>query len=73
MEEIAGIECSVIDLQHAVEEMQFFDVCMLVSGIIGSRIEPDQHANRVIFCFPREYFDVDTRRHLHPLWFNRRF
>ena len=60
MEEIAGIECSVIDLQYAVEKMQFFDARMPVSGIIGSRIKPDQHAHAVVFRVPREYFDVDT-------------
>ena len=72
VDEIAGIECSVIDLQYAVEKMQFFYECMRVCGIIGSRIKPDQHAHAVVFRVPREYFDVDTRRRFLPLWFNRR-
>src|SRR4029453_4259080 len=53
--------------------MQFFDARMAVSGIIGSRIKPDQHAHAVVFRVPREYFDVDTWRRFLPLWFNRRF
>src|SRR5258708_2024453 len=73
VDEIAGIECSVIDLEYAVEEMQFFNARMRVSGIIGSRIQPDQHAHAVVLRVPREYFDVDTWRRFFPLWFNRRF
>ena len=53
--------------------MQFFDARMCVSGIIGSRIKPDQHAHAVVFRVPREYFDVDTWRRFLPLWFNWRF
>ena len=73
VDEIAGIQCSVIDLQYAVEKMQFFDARMRVSGIIGSRIKPDQHAHAVVFRVRREYFDVDTWRRFLPLWFSRRF
>lgn len=60
MDEITGIECSLIDLQYAVEEMQFFNARMRVSGIIGSRIQPDQHAHTVVPRVPGEYLDVDT-------------
>src|SRR5687767_14503385 len=73
VDEIAGIQRSVIDLQYAVEKMQFFDARMLVSRIIGSRIEPDQHAHAVVSRVPREYFDVDTWRRFLPLGSNRRF
>ena len=52
--------------------MQFFDARMLVSGIIGSWIKPDQHAHAVVFPVSREYFDVDPCRRFLPLWFNRR-
>ena len=47
VDEIAGIQCSVINLQYAVEKMQFFGARMPMCGIIGSRIKPDQHAHAV--------------------------
>src|SRR5581483_6995517 len=73
VDEIAGMQCSVIDLQYAVEEMQFFNARMCVAGIIGSRIQPDQQAYAVVVPISREYFDVDTWRGFLPLWFNRPF
>src|ERR1700745_1060453 len=73
VDEIAGIQRPVINLQYAVEEMQFFDARMLVSGVIGSRIKPDQHAHAVDFSVPGKYFDVDTWRCFFPLWLSRRF
>jgi len=71
VDEIAGIERSVIDLQYAVEEMEFFDARMPVPGIIGSRIKPDQHAHAVVIPVSGEYLDVDTGRRFLPLWSNR--
>src|SRR5204863_6394868 len=71
VDEIAGIQCSIINLQYAVKKMQFFDACMPVSWIIGFWIKPDQHAHAIVIRVPREYFDVDTRRRFFPLWFNR--
>ncbi len=73
VDEITGIQRSVINLQYAVEKMQFFGARMPVRGIIGSWIEANQHAHAVDFRVPREYFDVDTWRRFFPLWFTRRF
>ena len=41
VDEVAGIQCSIIDLQYAVKKMQFFDARMRVPWIVGSWIEPD--------------------------------
>src|SRR5580700_8596862 len=73
VDEIAGIQRSVIHLQYAVEKMQFFGAGMPMRGIVSSRIKSDQHAYAFDFHIPREYFDVDTGRRFLPLWFNRRF
>jgi len=73
VDEIAGIQRSVINFQDAVEKMQFFSARMPVRGIIGSRIKPDQHAHAVNFRVPRKYFDVDTWRRFFPVWFTRHF
>ena len=73
VDEIAGIQRSVVNLQYAVEKMQFFGARMPVRGIIGSRIKPNQHAHAVDFRVPREYFDVDTWRRFFPLWLIRHF
>lgn len=72
VDEIAGIQGSLINLQYAVKKMQFFDARMPVSWIIGSGIKPDQHAHTIVFRVPREYLNVDTGRRFFPLWFNRR-
>ena len=45
VDEIAGIKCSIINLEYAVKKMQFFDAGMSVSWIIGSGIKPDEHAH----------------------------
>lgn len=73
VDEIAGIERSIIDLQDSVQEMQFFNAGMRVSGIIGSRIQPDQHAHAAILGIPCEYLYVNTWRSFLPIWFNLRF
>ena len=54
VDEIAGIQCSFIDLQYAVKKMQFFDARMRVSWVIGSGIKPDQHPHTIVFHVPRE-------------------
>ena len=72
MDEIAGVQRSVIDLQYAVKEMQFFNARMPMCWVIGSGIKPDQHAYTIVLRVPRKYLDVDTRRRFLPLWFNRR-
>ncbi len=71
VDEIARVQCSLIDLQYAVKKMQFLDARMPVSWIICSRIKPDQHAHAIVFRVPREYLDVDTWRRFLPLWFSR--
>ena len=72
MNEIAGIQCSFIDLQYAVKKMQLFDARVPVCWIIGSGIKPDQHAHTIVFRVPREYLDVDTWRRFLPFWFHWR-
>jgi hypothetical protein len=54
VDEITGIQCSIINLQYAVKKMQFFDARMRVSWIIGSGIKPDQHAHAIVFRVPSE-------------------
>jgi len=73
VDEIAGIQCSIINLQYAVKKMQFFDAGMSVSWIIGSGIKPDQHAHAFDLGVAREYFDVDTGGRFFPIWFGRGF
>jgi len=72
VDEIAGIQCSIINLQCAVKKMQFFDARMPVSWIIVSGIKPDQHAHAIVFRVPSEYLDVDTWCRFFPLWFSGR-
>src|SRR5712672_2117011 len=72
VDEIAGKQCSIINLQYAVKKMEFFGARMPVSWIIGSGIKPDQHAHAIVFRVPGEYLDVDTWRRFFPLWFKRR-
>ena len=72
VDEIAGIQCSIINLQYTVKKMQFFDARVPVSWIIGSGIKPNQHAYAIVFRVASEYLDVDTWCRFFPLWFSRR-
>src|SRR5262245_9948652 len=67
VDEIARIKCSVMYLQCAVKQIEFFNARMRVPRIIRSGIKPDQHAHAIVFDVPRQDLDVDTRRHLFPL------
>src|SRR5581483_10461624 len=66
VDEIAGIQSPVVNLQYPVEKVQLLDARMRMSGVIRPRIQPNQHAHAVIVGVPREDLDVDTRRRLFP-------
>src|SRR6266853_3048016 len=51
---IAGIKLLVVDHQLAVKQMQLFHSGVAVTRIVGSRLQPYQHANAVFLRIGRE-------------------
>src|SRR5437870_37520 len=68
---VAGMELPLVDHQLAVQQMQLLDSGMAVGRIVGSRRQPYEHADAMVFRIRREQLDRDAGRHFFPFRFRR--